>query len=241
MFDTVSCQFSLHYSFGSESDARMLLTNVSERLKEGGKFLVTVPDSYVLVKKLRESMLKHAESDPNSLAARTFGNNVYRVTFDSTEFPKDAGPFGHRYVFHLQDAIDNCPEFLVPPRHFVNLCREFQLQLVEELNFHEFYERYSNQQEFQELLRRSGIRDGRMTEDEWEAIYLYRAFVFQKKAHMDDSSGLGAAAGSRPQEYRPQSTIQISFEFNPVSHDEIIHLDPTNQDNNLSQPGSYYD
>ena len=37
-FDTVSCQFSIHYFFKNEESLDMLLENVSNSLKEGGKF-----------------------------------------------------------------------------------------------------------------------------------------------------------------------------------------------------------
>ena len=40
----------------------------------------------------------------------TFGNSVYSVTFDGK--PEVPAPYSERYVFHLEDAIDDLPEFL---------------------------------------------------------------------------------------------------------------------------------
>jgi mRNA (guanine-N7-)-methyltransferase len=48
-FDFVSCQFALHYSFETEQKARSLLENISSRLKPGGTFVGTIPNSSWLV------------------------------------------------------------------------------------------------------------------------------------------------------------------------------------------------
>lgn len=49
MFDFVSCQFALHYSFETEARARGLLLNISERLKPHGYFICTVPNANWIV------------------------------------------------------------------------------------------------------------------------------------------------------------------------------------------------
>ena len=53
LFDFVSCQFALHYSFESEQRARGLLSNVATRLKQHGYFVCTVPNAHWIVKRLR--------------------------------------------------------------------------------------------------------------------------------------------------------------------------------------------
>jgi len=45
-FDFVSAQFCIHYAFDREERVRMLLTNITERLRPGGVFVATVPDAY---------------------------------------------------------------------------------------------------------------------------------------------------------------------------------------------------
>jgi mRNA (guanine-N7-)-methyltransferase len=45
-FDFVSAQFCIHYAFDSEERVRMLLKNVTDRLRPGGVFVATVPDAY---------------------------------------------------------------------------------------------------------------------------------------------------------------------------------------------------
>jgi mRNA (guanine-N7-)-methyltransferase len=52
------------------------------------------------------SLAEQRQNDPDALS---FGNSVYRVTFDSYQGPL----YGHRYVFHLEDAVENVPEYVV--------------------------------------------------------------------------------------------------------------------------------
>ncbi|KAG4986137.1 hypothetical protein JHK86_033828 [Glycine max] len=102
-FDICSCQFALHYSWSIEARARQALANVSALLHPGGIFIGTMPDANVNIKKLREA------------EGLTFGNRVYWVRFDE-EFSdnkfKSSSPFGIKYTFHLEDAVD-CPKWIV--------------------------------------------------------------------------------------------------------------------------------
>lgn len=41
-----------------------------------------------------------------------FGNNVYRIKFDTRHRPS-MDYYGHRYHFYLQDAVEHVPEFVV--------------------------------------------------------------------------------------------------------------------------------
>ena len=41
-----------------------------------------------------------------------FGNNVYRIKFDTRHRP-GADYYGHRYHFYLKDAVEDVPEFVV--------------------------------------------------------------------------------------------------------------------------------
>lgn len=151
--DVVSCQFALHYSFESEKQARRLLMNVEQNLKNGGYFLVTTTDSYVMVKKLNEKGLK-------------YGNEIYQVEFENSSFTQG---YGNKYTFALKEAIDSCPEYLVHPKIFESLAKEYGLDLILNLNFHEFYEKFYEPFSYD------------ISKDEWDCIYLYKVYVFQKQ------------------------------------------------------------
>ncbi|XP_073358394.1 mRNA cap guanine-N(7) methyltransferase 1 isoform X3 [Aegilops tauschii subsp. strangulata] len=176
-FDICSCQFAMHYSWSTEARARQALANISALLRPGGTFIGTMPDANVIIKRLRES------------EGMEFGNSVYCITFgeEYTEkkFPASR-PFGIKYKFHLEDAVD-CPEWVVPFHLFKLLAEEYDLELVLMKNFHEFVHDYVQRPEFADLMRRLGpLGDGRsgqstLSQDEWEASYLYLAFVLRKR------------------------------------------------------------
>ena len=46
-FDTISCQFALHYAFDTPKSASISLCNIYNALKSGGKFIATIPISKV--------------------------------------------------------------------------------------------------------------------------------------------------------------------------------------------------
>ncbi|XP_075488657.1 mRNA cap guanine-N(7) methyltransferase 1-like isoform X1 [Primulina tabacum] len=175
-FDICSCQFALHYSWSTEARARRALANVSALLRPGGIFIGTMPNANVIIKKLREA---------DGLA---FGNSVYWIRFDE-EFEnkkfKSSSPFGIKYKFHLEDAVD-CPEWIVPFDLFKSLAEEYGFELVFVKNAHAFVDEYLKIPEYIELMRRLGaLGDGKedqstLSQDEWEVAYLYSAFVLKK-------------------------------------------------------------
>ncbi|GMH05685.1 hypothetical protein Nepgr_007525 [Nepenthes gracilis] len=184
-FDICSCQFAMHYSWSTEARARRALANVSALLRPGGIFIGTMPDANVIIKKLREA---------EGLA---FGNSVYWICFDD-EFAekkfKSSSPFGIKYKFHLEDAVD-CPEWIVPFHVFKSMAEEYDLELVFVKNSHEFVHEYLKKPEFIELMRRLGaLGDGNqdlstLSPDEWEVAYLYLAFVLRKRGQPDRTQG----------------------------------------------------
>ncbi|KAK9727997.1 mRNA cap guanine-N7 methyltransferase [Basidiobolus ranarum] len=167
MFDVVSMQFCLHYSFETEDKARMMLKNVSQNLRTGGTFIGTLPDAYWIVKKLK------------AVDGLSFGNHIYKIEFDQKEtFPT----YGHKYWFTLEDAIDNCPEYLVHFPTFEKLAKEYGLELIKKRKFHHLYSDALNNEEFTNLLHRMNVVDEResISEEEWEAAGIYLAFAFRK-------------------------------------------------------------
>ncbi|KAI8912673.1 guanine-N(7)-methyltransferase domain-containing protein [Gorgonomyces haynaldii] len=163
-FDLVSCQFALHYAFESEERALIALENVSRSLIRGGHFIGTIPNSNWLVKKLR------------SVEGLEFGNSIYKVVFDQ----KDSYPiFGHRYRFILEDAIDDCPEYLIHQPTLVRLAKKCSLELIHITPFHEFF--HQNWKEHYEVFKRMRVLgDDPFPDDDWEAIGIYSCFAFKK-------------------------------------------------------------
>ena len=178
-FDVVSCQFAFHYAFDAEDRARNSLKNIAALLRPGGAFIATVPDANVLVRKLRNA------------DGLKFGNRIYSVEFDEKHadkrFSKDS-PFGNKYVFNLLDAIEDCPEYLVPMETLEALAEEYGLQVERAQNFHEYHLSASRKPENAQLLQRMNVmhnaRAGTtISPEEWEAARVYMVLVLRKKGN----------------------------------------------------------
>lgn len=183
LFDFVSCQFALHYAFESEARARALVDNAASRLRPGGHFVCTVPNAHKIVKRLRACS-----------PALAYGNELYRIQVNAPSFAdSDAiAPFGAEYFFSLQDAVEDCPEYLVHPRVLTQLAAECGLELVLHQTFEEFYDRQVNTGENRKLLQTMRADD--IGEQEWEAICVYSVFAFRKRGAPVKGGGAAAAA-----------------------------------------------
>lgn len=195
--DLVSCQFAFHYCFESLNQAETMLRNVSENLRKGGYFVVTLPNAY-------EIMSRMTCSDGNSI-----GNEVYRIVFpeDRSETPP---LFGDCYNFFLEGAVD-CPEFLVHPPTLEKLAKKWGLEQLWSRDFATVFNDALKDQECQHLLSvmkaletfpsseqatetegeyyhaqkfiddKEDIAHVRtLSKSEWEALCLYCACIFKK-------------------------------------------------------------
>ena len=191
--DVISCQFAIHYSLSTEQRARRALRNVCKMLRPGGYFIGTTVDSNVLVRKLRET---------DGLA---FWNPVYEVEFDeafkSKAFPKtETGGFGIEYTFTLADAVTKCRECMVPKDVWVELAAEYGLELVDWQNFHDYVHAQMTGKDTREKASKlwsqiMGDEAMSMTDEEWEAAYLYTTFVFKMSGSAESAA---AAIFKRP-------------------------------------------
>ncbi|KAJ1844076.1 mRNA cap guanine-N7 methyltransferase [Coemansia sp. RSA 2703] len=167
--DVVSTQFCLHYAFESEAKVKQMLHNVSSHLKSGGKFILTIPNANWLVKMMRAK---------NST---TFGNSVYQVKFAQSE---PITEYGFAYDFTLDEAVEDCTEYLVHMPTFVSLAETYGLKLVYNRNFHHFYGEKITIRRNLDLIRKMRVIDETrpaISDDEWEAIGIYLAVVFEKQ------------------------------------------------------------
>lgn len=181
--DSVLIQFLLHYSFETEDKVRQLLINVLRSLRPGGTFVGTIPS----LDFIRDKIVRK-DYQVNELSLRVkFGNDIYSVTFDNHP-PVDGvfrPPFGNRYDYFLQDAVDNVPEYVVPFETLRALCEEYGLVLKYKKNFLEMfaaeipkYFSKLNRNLIEGLQRDDGKYgvEGSMK----EAVAFYLAFAFEK-------------------------------------------------------------
>lgn len=161
MYDNVTMQFCMHYAFESASKARMMMENVSRYLRRGGVFIGTIPNSQLLLERLDEV--------PEGEALQ-YGNSCYSVAFNER---RHKGLYGHEYRFYLQDAVEDVPEYIVDWDNFVNLAREYGLELIYRKTFNDVLQEEQGSRDFGPLLGKMGVinqhGESAMDSDQWEA------------------------------------------------------------------------
>ncbi|BGO97491.1 mRNA cap guanine-N7 methyltransferase [Rhodotorula toruloides] len=172
-FDVVSMQFCMHYAFESEAKVRRMLENVSMYLKPGGVFIGTIPDE--------KQLFEHLDNAPDPENPLVFGNSVYSVKFDQREWDS---PYGHRYTFFLQDAVEEVPEYVVYWDNFVSVAAEYGLELRFQADFQTIFSEEQEDPHFSQLLRKMRVMDAEgnaeMDEDQLDAAMLYLGFAFTR-------------------------------------------------------------
>lgn len=178
-FDIVTMMFCLHYSFESEAKCRGMLRNVATALKKGGRFFGTIPSSDLIAKRLQQP---HKDGEEVK-----WGNSIYNVRFGSV--PGDFNgqfkpPFGWRYSYFLDEAVEDVPEYVVPWEVFRALAEDYGLEFLWKKGFHEIWEEEKDG-ELGQLSERMGVKsrsDGRLlvSDEEWDAVGFYIGFAFRR-------------------------------------------------------------
>ncbi|KAI5286968.1 mRNA cap guanine-N7 methyltransferase [Ascosphaera aggregata] len=177
-FDVVTSMFAMHYAFESEQKARQMLHNVAGLLKKGGRFVGVGPNSDVL----SGNVVKFHERRKEALAAKAaaaangdeqeegevdevspiaeWGNKIYHVRF-SGETPEDGifrPPFGWKYNYFLEEAVEEIPEYVVPWEAFRALTEEYNLELQYRKSFLDVWKEEQNDPILGPLSERMGVR-----------------------------------------------------------------------------------
>ncbi|MCJ1313592.1 mRNA cap guanine-N7 methyltransferase [Agyrium rufum] len=211
-FDVVSMMFCMHYAFESEEKARGMLRNVAGCLKKGGRFMGVIPNSDILRSKVEafheakqakakaggdtattnDGPTKDKEEDgevPSDTPIETpeWGNSLYRVRFPG-DTPADGvfrPPFGWKYSYYLDEAVEEVPEYVVPWEAFRALAEDYNLEQQYRKPFPEVWTEEQDDPQLGPLSERMGVR-GRdrgpllVSEEEMEAASFYHAFCFYK-------------------------------------------------------------
>ena len=121
-FTLISCQFSLHYYFESETLFNGFVTNLVENCKTGGYFIGTCYDG----KRVFELL-----TDRESIEYRdAMDNLVYRISkqYDMTEFGSQL--FGNRIDVYMDSIDSEYSEYLVDFERFVSIMKQNGFELV---------------------------------------------------------------------------------------------------------------
>ncbi|KAI0176559.1 guanine-N(7)-methyltransferase [Hypoxylon sp. FL1284] len=116
-----------------------------------------------------------------------WGNDLYRVRFPG-KTPEDGifrPPFGWKYSFFLDEAVEEVPEYVVPWPAFRAIAEDYNLELQYHQRFDEIWEAEKDDPILGPLSERMGVRErGRgallVTPEEMEVAGFYLAFCFYK-------------------------------------------------------------
>lgn len=116
-----------------------------------------------------------------------WGNSIYRVKFPG-KTPEDGvfrPPFGWKYFYFLEEAVEEVPEYVVPWEAFRALAEDYNLELQYRKPFNEVWDEQKDDPILGPLSERMGVRDrvdGRLlvTKEELDAASFYHTFCFYK-------------------------------------------------------------
>jgi mRNA (guanine-N7-)-methyltransferase len=184
-FGMVSCQFALHYFFGSKTDLDTAIKIASKYLKPGGYLIFTTMDS----KKIRSFF--------TSRKSKVYDRPLFNIQIDKY-FKKE--PYGNKYTFTIKDTFDQgnyfntmgpSEEYLVDLDELNTVCQQnglvpFNKNLLESYSSNgktEYTNMPSNVIPFESIVRlwKPKEKSRSITPEELELNSLYISIVFQKR------------------------------------------------------------
>jgi mRNA (guanine-N7-)-methyltransferase len=139
--------------------------------------------------KAAEEVNKEQQPQEDGEAEEGFewGNSIYRVKFPG-KTPEDGvfrPPYGWKYFYFLEEAVEEVPEYVVPWEAFRALAEDYNLELQYRKPFREVWDEQKDDPVLGPLSERMGVRDrvtGQLqtTEEELDAADFYHTFCFYK-------------------------------------------------------------
>ncbi|KAI5133828.1 mRNA (guanine-N7-)-methyltransferase [Nematocida ausubeli] len=161
--DLVMSQFSFHYAFSSELSMKKAAMNVFNNLKEGGVFILTIPDTNVILRR----------SERNAVDG-SFGNRLYKVVPSPSFYTEKS--FGRGYKFYLQEALTGCEEYLTNMEYLTEFFKSKGMVKIFDTDFLSFIntEMFADKEMYSRMVKRV------LTQEELPIIELYRAIAYKK-------------------------------------------------------------
>ena len=167
-FDVVSCQFSIHYFFENEKTLSTFLMNVSENLREGGKFIGTCLNGNRVFDALRGGQTVERFSEDKLL---------WKITkkYDSgvEVFPNTPEGLGMKVDVYFESIGSTTAEYLVNMSFLESMAARYGLKLI---TLNSFGNKYP---ELLELKTKYGDA-GNMSPELKEYSFLNDYFIFEK-------------------------------------------------------------
>jgi hypothetical protein len=188
-FDSVSIMFAIHYLFENKKSFTELLNNVNENVKPGGYFFGCCYDGEKLFKSLSNTAKLVFRQSFDEEGKNTFKEGVdkkeevFKKQFLSIEpfykkddkFEADNGCLGKEIFVTVQSIGKGYKEYLVNFTFLVKQMEIIGFDCVHTKTFEEFYNMEENENHV-------------LTQDEQNASFLNRSFVFRKKLNFKKSN-----------------------------------------------------
>ena len=157
------------------------LTETSQKAVQESASLPDVGNG--IEEKSKDSKNTAADEAPTA----EWGNGIYRVRFPG-ETPKDGifrPPYGWKYSYFLEEAVEEVPEYVVPWEAFRAIAEDYNLELQYRKPFAEIWHEEKSSPTFGPLSEQMGVRSRDagpllITDEEFEAASFYHAFCFYK-------------------------------------------------------------
>ncbi|KAI5130519.1 mRNA (guanine-N7-)-methyltransferase [Nematocida parisii] len=161
--DLVMAQFSFHYAFANENSVKKAVNNVCNNLKEGGVFILTIPDMQVITRR-----------SARNIVDGSFGNSLYKVCPNKSFYKNEL--FGRGYEFHLQEALTGCEEYLIDLNYLTSHFASKGIKKIFDIDFLSFlnHEMSADKETYSRMVRHP------LTREELPIIELYRAVAYKK-------------------------------------------------------------
>lgn len=174
-FDMISCFFAIHYLFESHESLDKFMKNVSNLLTYNGCFIGVMVDGRKVYDNIHgsgkfEHYLESEEPKQLLYSIKPVSPSITKCAWAELDI------FGNEIDVTLNDSIiheyiglqPNKKEYLVNFEKFVEIAKHYSLEIVESVNFEEFYPDYSG---------------AKLNNAEKKFSFIYRTFAFRKTAN----------------------------------------------------------
>lgn len=168
-FDIITSQFSLTYFYKDEITLRTFFQNVNDNLKIGGYFLANCFDGESVIKFLDKN--KSKEGKLNEKLIWKIEKNYRNGKFD---FEKPL--YGKEITVFISSIGKSFKENLVNFTYFKTLALEYNLDVIDEIQFDSLFSEMSNKKNFNNIT-------SAMTDVEKEFSFLNKQIILKKQEH----------------------------------------------------------
>jgi mRNA (guanine-N7-)-methyltransferase len=166
MFDVVSSQFMIHYSFSTELNVKIYFQNVVDNLKIGGYFVGTTFDGQRLYNDLQENKVLSGSID---------NDKIWEITklYGTKKFNPDKPSTGLKINVFVKSIGIAHPEYLVNYKYLIAIAEDFGLKLIEIKPFSEYWDEVKQSKNTSNDIKN-------MTDAEKQFSFYFSSFIFEK-------------------------------------------------------------